>query len=176
MIWLATELGARGVVLVPGRVPPVLPPAQHDTLRWTADSVAALSAVAHDAGLDVLLVENHPMTAFPTAAALCSLLDEVEAVNVKVAYDVANAEYVGEDQLDAIALLGDRLGQTHLSDAAPNRWAHDCPGTGTVRFDAILEEVAASGFDGVNIVELISTDPLLDYREAAQVLDIELAR
>ena len=174
-IRLATEIGARGVVVVPGRVAIALPPRAEDTLRWTVDSIAALSQVAREAGLEALLLENHPSTGFPTAVAMCELVDHVGADNVKVAYDVANAEYLGEDQIQAIKLLGNRLGQTHLSDGEPGRWAHDRPGRGAVRFHEILGELDAIEFVGTNIVEIVSQEPLADYLNAAETLGIELS-
>jgi len=173
-IRLATELGARAVVVVPGRVSPKLPPRYEDTLRWTADSVATLSDVARETGLEVVLLESHPTTGVPTATALGELLDAVDADNVKVAYDVANAEFIGEDQIAAIRMLGERIGQTHLSDARSGVWAHDPIGEGTVRFQDILTEVDAAAPSAMNIVEIISEHPLTAYEDAARALEIPL--
>jgi L-ribulose-5-phosphate 3-epimerase len=172
VIGMASELGVRSVVVVPGRVA-AMPPDQADTLRWAADSIAALSTVARSAGLEILL-ENHPASAFPGAEQLCVLMDAFGAGNLKVAYDVANAEYVGEDQVAALVMLGDRLGQTHLSDARPGQWAHDCPGRGTVRFQKILEHLDRADATVTQVVELVSPDPDSDYATAAQVLGIRL--
>jgi L-ribulose-5-phosphate 3-epimerase len=174
VIRLAVEIGARGVVVVPGRVS-AMPPPLDDTLGWVGDSIDALATVARNEGLEVLLLENHPLTGFPTGDGLVRLLNRVSAPNVKVAYDVANAEFVGEDQLDAIRKLGPWLGQTHLSDASPGKWAHDPVGKGTVDFASILKALDAIPFTGTNIVEIISQDPLCDFAEASQKLGIPLA-
>jgi L-ribulose-5-phosphate 3-epimerase len=175
VIRLARELGARAVVVVPGRVPIVLPPNAVDTMRWAADSIVLLSEVARETGLETVLLENHPMTAFPTAQQLCALVDRTGRDNVRIAYDVANAEFICEDQIEAIALIGGRLGQTHMSDGAHNRWAHDPIGTGTVRFEAIIEALKARGHSAANIVELYTQRAEEDFRAAAQALKIPLA-
>lgn len=172
MIRLAKDIGARTVVVVPGRVPMFVPPNANDTLEWAAESVATLSDVARTEGMEMLLLENHPMTAFPMTGSLNALCERVGQDNIRIAYDVANAEFVGEDQLEAIATLGDRIGQIHLSDARPGLLRHDPPGTGTVRFEAILTALEARGFPGVNILELISDQPEEDFCRAAETLAI----
>lgn len=173
MIRLATELGARDVVVVPGRVG-VVPPPIEQTTRWVADSLAELVEEARREGLRALLLENHPATAYPTAGALLELVNTVGADDLKVAYDVANAEHVGEDQCAAIHALGSRLGQTHLSDARRGQWAHDPPGSGTVPFAEILTVLAHQGFAGTNVVEIISATPEDDFAETARSWNIPL--
>lgn len=170
-IRLATDLGAAAVVVVPGRVA-ALPPSAADTLRWTAESVAALSEVAREAGLAALWIENHPTSGFASARAVCGLVDEIGADNVGVAYDVANAEFVAENQVEAIRNIGRRLGQTHFSDAKVKEWAHDPLGQGTVNFSAIFEELESVGSTATNVVELISADPVADYARAAKILGL----
>lgn len=174
MVRLAVDLGALDVVVVPGRVA-ALPPSIEETSRWVADSLAKLVEVARREGLRHLLLENHPATAYPTATAVVHLIDRVGADNLKVAYDVANAEYVGEEQISTIRTIGSRLGQTHLSDARRSQWAHDPPGSGTVPFGAILAVLAEEGFTGTNVVEIISANPSDDFTSAARALGIPLS-
>lgn len=175
MVRLAIDLGALDVVVVPGRVAAVPPPIE-ETTRWVTDSLAELSEVARREGLRSLLLENHPAAAYPTATAVVELIERVGADNLKVAYDVANAEHAGEEQISAIRAMGTRLGQTHLSDARRGHWAHDPPGSGTVRFDAILTLLAEQGFTGTNVVEIISATPEDDFAAAARDWGIPLAR
>jgi len=173
LIRLGVELNARGIVVVPGRVSALLPPNADDTLNWTAQSVATLSECAAEFGQTILL-ESHPLTGFATAKAMCDLVDHIARANVKIAYDVANAEFIGEDQVEAIDLMSDRLGQTHLSDGTRSAWRHDPPGTGTVPFKPILEALEKSGFAQTNIVEIISGAAADNYIEAAKSLNIEI--
>lgn len=173
IIRLAIDLGARDVVVVPGRVG-VVPPPIEQTTHWVTEGLAQLVDVARREGLRALLVENHPATAYATAEAVVRLVDGVGSDTLTIAYDVANAESIGEDQLSAIRAIGPRLGQTHLSDARPGRWAHDPPGGGTVPFGAILAALARDGFAGTNVVEIISATPERDFAEAARAWDIPL--
>ncbi|MGP3534219.1 sugar phosphate isomerase/epimerase family protein [Microbacterium sp. RD1] len=174
IIRLAVDLGAPAVVVVPGRVGAV-PPERAATLARAAESMIALSEIAASAGLAALLVENHPTSGLPAAADVAELASEVGAGNVGVAYDVANAESIGEDQVAALRLLGDLVGQTHLSDARPGAWAHDPIGRGTVRFDEILAELDRMSLPATHILEIISPDPETAFADAASALSLPLA-
>lgn len=155
----ASRLGAGGVVVVPGRVSGLLPPATADTLASLGESFARLVPLARELGLR-LHVETHPQTAMPTAEATLRFVEAYPADTVGVAYDVANAEYIGEDQPAAIRTLGARLTQLHLSDATRTAWRHDPLGSGTVPVAACLAAADAVGFGGVAVLELIAPDPL----------------
>jgi L-ribulose-5-phosphate 3-epimerase len=175
VIRLAVDLGARAVVVVPGRVAAV-PPARADTVGRAAQSIAELVDIARAEGLSSLLIENHPTSGLPYAEDAGELIQAVGASEVGVAYDVANAEFVGEDQLAAVRLLGSLIGQTHLSDARPGAWAHDPIGTGSVRFAAFLAELDAHGLTPTHIVEIIADEATEAYTAAAAALSLPLAR
>jgi L-ribulose-5-phosphate 3-epimerase len=167
---LSADLGGRGVVVVPGRVSGLLAPRLADTIGWLGDSVAALLRVAEETGQDLLL-ETHPQTAIPTAETMAAFVEPIGHPRLRVAYDVANAEFIGEDQVGAIRRLSRLLGQVHLSDAKKGAWKHDPAGSRTVRFDAVkaaLEEVA---FTGLAVIEVISGDPLTDTEATLRALE-----
>lgn len=158
---LSAELGGRGVVVVPGRVSGLLAPRLADTIGWLGDSVAALLSVADQTGQDLLL-ETHPQTAIPTAESMAAFVESIGRPRLRVAYDVANAEFIGEDQVGAIRRLSSLLGQVHLSDARKGSWKHDPAGLGTVRFDAVRQVLDEIAFDGLAVVEVISGSALAD--------------
>jgi sugar phosphate isomerase/epimerase len=112
---LSAELGARAVVVVPGRVSNLLPPNLEDTLAWLTDTIGALLKMVDELGQDIYL-ELHPQTPVPTADKIGTFVDLFDTPRLMVAYDVANAEFVGEDYGKAIRGLGRRIGQVHLSD------------------------------------------------------------
>jgi sugar phosphate isomerase/epimerase len=89
---------------------------------------------------------------------------------LRVAYDVSNAEFVGEDQVSAIHQLAPWLGQVHLSDGTRDRWRHDRVGAGTVRFDAIEAALDEIDFKGVRILEIISNTPQSDFAASQAAL------
>jgi L-ribulose-5-phosphate 3-epimerase len=167
---LSADLGGRGVVVVPGRVSGLLAPKIGDTLAWLGDSVAALLRLAEEAGQDVLL-ETHPQTAIPTAEAMAAFVEAIGHPRLRVAYDVANAEFIGEDQVGAIRRLSKLLGQVHLSDATKGSWKHDPAGFGTVGFGAVKQVLGEIAFDGLAVVEVISGNALADTEATLHALE-----
>jgi len=167
---LSADLGGRAVVVVPGRVSALFPPPQQASEGWLRESLERLLAVAER--LDqTLYIESHPQTPIPTVAAIERFLATLPHPRLKVAYDVANAEFVAEDQAAALRRLAPRLGQVHLSDGTRTRWRHDRVGLGTVDFARILRTLEEIGFAGVSLLEIISAAPLEDYAASIRALE-----
>lgn len=158
---LSADLHGRGVVVVPGRVSGLLPPRRDDTLSWLGDSIETLLKIADEVEQDLLL-ETHPQTAIASAESMAVFVESFNHSRLLVAYDVANAEFIGEDQVDALKRLRRTLGQVHLSDATRTSWKHDRAGLGTVRFERIKQALTEIDFAGVAIIEVISSDALAD--------------
>ncbi|MDR5827897.1 sugar phosphate isomerase/epimerase [Caballeronia sp. LP006] len=166
---LASDLGCGAIVVVPGRVSSLFPPPKKDTELLLCDSLEQLLRVAER--LDQkLYVELHPQTPVPTTAAMLAFFDALPHERLLIAYDVSNAEFVGEDQADAVRQCAARLGQLHLSDGTRSQWRHDRVGLGSVRFDEILKALNDVDFSGVPVLEIISSTPLDDLRASAQGL------
>ena len=128
----------------------------------SGDSVAALLDVARNLDQKIYL-ESHPQTSIPTAEKIAAFTDNFNDPRLLVAYDVASAEFIGEDQVKALRLLGRRVGQTHLSDSTRTAWRHDSiAARHACDFAPILSTIDAIGFTGVNILEIISANPLDD--------------
>ena len=174
---LAAELGVRGVVVVPGRVSALAGPPADETERWLAESVGELLAVAQQADASLVL-ELHPQSPIPTAEALHRFVAGFDDSRLRVAYDVANAEFVSEGHREALRRLAPRLGQVHLSDATPARWAHDRIGRGTVDFPTVLRTLDEVGFDGACILEVVTATPVPDLVASRDTLQAaaDLAR
>ncbi|MEO3999363.1 TIM barrel protein [Mesorhizobium sp. CAU 1732] len=160
-ILLAADLGARGVVVVPGRVSGLLAPRHEDSVGHLTDASARLVELARAHGSH-LFFESHPQTPLPTADGLGAWVSQFDRRFASIAYDVANAEFIGEDQVAAIRRWGALIGQYHLSDATRTSWRHDAIGQGTVRFGPILEAMAAQDGGSAAILEIISTTPIED--------------
>ncbi|MFM0349716.1 sugar phosphate isomerase/epimerase family protein [Paraburkholderia sp. RL17-347-BIC-D] len=166
---LASDLGAGAVVVVPGRVSSLFPPPRKDSELLLRDSMEQLVRVAERLDQKIF-VELHPQTPIPTTDAMLGFLDGLGHERLQIAYDVSNAEFVGENQPDAIRRSGNRIGQLHLSDGTRTQWRHDRIGLGTVRFDEILSAVKEIGVSATSILEIISSSPLEDMRTSADVL------
>ncbi|WP_213780720.1 sugar phosphate isomerase/epimerase family protein [Caballeronia sp. dw_276] len=166
---LASDLGAGAAVVVPGRVSSLFPPPRKDTELLLLDSLEQLLRVAERLDQKIF-VELHPQTPIPTTDAMLAFLDRLAHDRILIAYDVSNAEFVGEDQPDAIRRSGNRIGQFHLSDGTRSQWRHDRIGLGTVRFDEILDAMKETGFSGTSILEIISSSALEDLSASANAL------
>jgi sugar phosphate isomerase/epimerase len=168
---LAADLGARNVVVVPGRVGALLPPQLAHSLGWLEQGFSQLLRVAEESD-QRLSLERIPLAPIATVDRLMPFLDRFgNHPRLLVAYDVASAEFMGEDQLDALARIGPRLGQTHLSDSTRTTWRHDRVGLGSVDFASILDALREARFDGVNVLEIISTSPRGDIADSLRALD-----
>jgi len=167
---LSADLGGRAVVVVPGRVSSLFPPPQQASEGWLRESLERLLVVAERLG-QTLYIESHPQTPIPTVEAIERFLATLPHPRLKVAYDVANAEFVAEDQPAALRRLAPRLGQVHLSDGTRTRWRHDRVGLGTVDFSRILRTLKEIGFAGVSVLEIISTAPLDDFSASIKALE-----
>ena len=171
VLHLSADLGGRAVVAVPGRVSALFPPPQSCTEEWLEDSLAQLLRVAER--LDqTIYIESHPQTPIPTAATIEAFLTRLPHERLKVAYDVSNAEFVAEDQADALRRLAPRLGQVHLSDGTKSRWRHDRIGLGTVDFVAVMRALDEIGFAGTRVLEIISPEPCEDIERSIDILGL----
>lgn len=127
-----------------------------DRVDRTATVLQRLAERAAEHGV-MLAIENH---ADFTAEELESVMSQVEPEAVGVCFDTANALRVGDDPLDAVRRLADRVVMVHLKDVAsgPTTAAtgpSSVPlGSGVVPVAGVLDTLHATGFAGPVCVEL----------------------
>jgi sugar phosphate isomerase/epimerase len=155
---LASDLGVRWLVTVPGRMSPLSPPSVADRTAWMHESIQALLPHAEARGVG-LAVENVPMGAFPDAASLGAFVRGFASPALAVCYDAANAHFIGESPADGMQQLADLLRILHLSDTDRAVWRHDVVGTGTVPFAEVAAARARIDFVGPCMLEIIHRDP-----------------
>ena len=171
VLQLSADLGGRAVVAVPGRVSALFPPPRISSEGWLEDSVTQLLRVAER--LDqTLYIESHPQTPIPTVATIEAFMARLPHERLKVAYDVSNAEFIAENQVDALRRLSPRLGQLHLSDGTSSRWRHDRIGSGTVDFPAIMRTLDEIDFAGTRVLEIVSPTPREDIERSIEALGL----
>jgi sugar phosphate isomerase/epimerase len=158
VIDLASDLGIEWLVTVPGRMSPLFPPPIVDRTVWIRESIEALLPHAEARGVR-LAIENVPMASFPDAASLGAFVRGFGSDSVAVCYDAANAHFIGESPADGIRQLADLLRIFHLSDTGQTVWKHDRVGSGTVPFAELAPALAAAGFAGPCILEIVDPDP-----------------
>jgi sugar phosphate isomerase/epimerase len=152
-IELAADLGAQFVVVIPGRRH-ALAPAPDDAARAVlGQALGRLLRRAEELSVTIAL-ENSPYGYLGSAADLLALVSEWDSPRLRVTYDVANA-LAQEDPADGVARLGRYLALAHVSDAWRARWAHTSVGRGEVDFAAFAAALAAAGFAGPTVYELV---------------------
>jgi sugar phosphate isomerase/epimerase len=152
-IELAADLEAGLVVVIPGRRH-ALAPAPDQAARAVLDEgLSRLLDRATAVGVTIAL-ENSPYGYLGPAADLLSVVRDFDHPRLRVTYDVANA-LAQEDPVVGVARLGEYLGLAHVSDTWRGRWAHTSVGRGEVDFAGFAAALAAAGFAGPTVYELV---------------------
>jgi L-ribulose-5-phosphate 3-epimerase len=169
-IRLASDLGASMVVVVPGRVRPLIPPPFEASLAQAAGSLEACLPLAEQLGI-MLALESTPYSITPDAARLLQLVERLGHPQVGVALDVANNSMV-EPPEDALRAVRPHLRLIHLSDTLPTRWLHAAVGDGSLDFASIAGVVREIGYEGPTILETtVADDPDGALRRSRQALE-----
>ncbi len=168
-IRLAGELGARGVVIGPGKANPLFPAGADVLTKHFFDALDLLGPLAESSGT-ALWVENMPFAFLPKIDDLLRTLDDYGNDAVRVVYDIPNAYFIGEDFADGLKACGDRLALVHLSDTGRQVYRHDPVGMGTVPFAEVPSALAAVDHTARPILEIISHDPDRDIVDSARRL------
>ncbi len=156
-IELAADLGARYVVVIPGRRHQ-LSPLPIEACRWILDS-AIDRLLTREVELDVTItLETSPSTYLGSASDLMEVVNSFDSDNLGITYDAANALAI-EDPAEGVKRVGDRLKLAHISDTTKARWAHDAIGTGEVDFASFAQALRDMGFSGKTVYELIDMRP-----------------
>ncbi len=166
IVRLAGELGARGVVLSPGKASPLLPPAPETLRGHFFAALDRLAPIAKAAGT-ALWIENVTVSFLPGIAVIMDTLAAYGDDDIRIVYDVANAHFIGEDFVQGLKTCRERLELVHLSDTTRKLYRHDPVGAGDVPFSAVPAALAAVGYRARCMLEIISTEPDRDIPESA---------
>ena len=155
---LAADLGARFVVVIPGRRH-ALAPAPGDAARAVLDrGLAALVARAEELGVTIAL-ENSPYGYLGRSSDLVEIVERWRSPRLRITYDVANALAI-EDPAEGVRRAGEYLALAHVSDTWRSKWAHTSAGTGEVDFTGFARALTEAGFAGPTVYELVDgADP-----------------
>jgi L-ribulose-5-phosphate 3-epimerase len=172
---LAGDLGARGVVIGPGKPNPLFPAPAAELIGHFFAALDRLAPVAEASGT-ALWVENMPFAFLP---AICELVDALKQYGndkVRIVYDIANAYFIGENFADGLKQCRSRLALVHLSDTGRQLYRHDPVGLGTVPFAAVPPALAAAGYNAKSnpkpMLEIVSRDPDRDIIASAGKLAV----
>jgi L-ribulose-5-phosphate 3-epimerase len=154
LIGIAETIGARGVIVVTGRVNPLIAPPRPDLEAWFTEAFERVLPAAERSGVQLLL-ENIPMGTFPRADQLISFADRLDHPLVRVCYDIANGHFVGEDTSAGLRQVSPRLGIVHLSDTGRQAWRHDPVGEGSCDFAGFGATLRDIGYGQTSMIELV---------------------
>ena len=163
---LAGELGARGVVIGPGKANPLFPAGPEELTRHFFAALDVLCPVAQASGT-ALWVENMPFAFLPAIGDLLAALKQYGNDAVRIIYDIPNAYFIGEDFADGLRQCSARLELVHLSDTGKQAYRHDAIGLGTVPFAEVPAALAAVGYHAKPMLEIISPNPDRDIVASA---------
>jgi L-ribulose-5-phosphate 3-epimerase len=168
---LAGELGARGVVIGPGKANPLFPADAVELVGYFFAALDRLAPVAEASGT-ALWVENMPFAYLPAIGGLMDTLTQYGNDAVRIVYDIANAYFIGEDFTDGLRYCRERLALVHLSDTGQQAYRHDPVGLGTVPFADVPHALLAAGYNARPMLEIISRDPDRDIIASAGKLAV----
>ncbi len=168
---LAGDLGARGVVIGPGKANPLFPASTEELMPDFFAALDRLAPLAARCGT-ALWLENMPFAFLPGIAELLGALDRYGNPAVRVVYDIANAYFIGEDFAAGLRQCRERLALVHLSDTGRQIYRHDAVGLGTLPFAEVPRALAAAGYQSRPMLEIISLDPERDIVASAGKLAV----
>lgn len=155
---LASDLEIPIVVVVPGRLSPLVPASMEHRTAFLRGCIERLLPYAQSRGVK-LAIENVPMAAFPDAASLGAFVRSVGSPDVGVCYDVANAHFFGEEPAAGLRALADLVHVVHVSDTTRRVWRHDPIGKGDVPFAEIPAVLSEIGYQRAVMLEIIDSEP-----------------
>jgi L-ribulose-5-phosphate 3-epimerase len=169
IVRLASEIGARGIVIGPGKANPLFPA---DDALLTSHFFAALDVLCPLAksGGTALWVENMPFAYLPGIDALMRVLDRYGNDDIGVVYDVANAHFINEDIRAGLLRCGKLLRLVHLSDTGQRQYRHDAVGQGSVPFRDIPAMLRDVDYRELQMIEIISRDADKDILDSVETL------
>ncbi len=169
LLALAADLRCPAVVVVTGRMNPLLPAALDQHREWALESLRTLVPMAEDLGVRLAL-ENIPLGPMPRARDLVDAIGWLRSPAVSVCWDAANAHFYGEDPAEGLREIAPWLEVLHLSDTDRSSWRHDVIGTGSVDFAAVLKAVRDVGHERKPLLELCICDPEEGHMESLRRL------
>jgi sugar phosphate isomerase/epimerase len=175
----AATLGARHFVIHPGPERGDLP--GNERLQRMTNAAGVLDAVArhcHDRGVMLVLENMLPHLFSGHVQDLLWLLGALHETDVGVCLDTGHA-FLSGDLHTVVHKLSGHLWMIHANDNGGERDDHLPPGDGKIPWEALLRQVAASGFHGGIILEISGArgeEALFEGARRARNLLIELGR
>jgi sugar phosphate isomerase/epimerase len=165
----AGDLGVPGVVITPGK-PNILCPAPRDRLiSYFHAALETLCPIATRTNTS-LWVENVPFSFLPDVASSIEAVEQVGDPTIGYVFDLANAHFISDDPVAALARIGPRLKLIHVSDTGRETYAHAPVGHGNFDWQK-LPSLLASCEHAPVVLEIISQAPDSDIAASRTALE-----
>ena len=165
----ASELGAGGIIVGPGKANPLFPMPRDRMVSHFYRALDTLAPLARQLGIK-LLIENMPFAFLPDAESLMNIVDGYGDDSIRVIYDVANAHFIGEAPAEGLRRVRDRLSLVHFSDTTRQSYKHDPLGHGDVPLAGLASVMKEVGYTELPMLEVISQTPDPDIADSCRRL------
>ena len=166
MMLAAARLGAKTCRVLSGQRRPEV--SREQGVTWVVECIESLLPYAEELGI-VLVMENHfkdNYWQFPEFAQrmdiYCEIVEQINSPWFGVNYDPSNTLLAGEDPLELLRRVANRVVTVHASDRRPKpgvlvgpegvtdytQLIHGEIGTGIIDYDSIFTILRDAGFDG----------------------------
>lgn len=150
---IAALVGARFLVVHPGRRHPFKPAPPEAVRDWVLDGVSQIVASLRDEPVRPVF-ENTPTSVLDTAHECVDVVAAIGPESIGICYDLANG-FMVEDPSDGLRTVARHLDLVHASDTTAARWRHDPIGAGEVDFADAAQTIDEIGFHGLLVLETI---------------------
>jgi sugar phosphate isomerase/epimerase len=169
-IEMCAELGGSYCRVLSGQRRPEV--GRDEGLRYAAESIMACTPAAAERGV-TLIIENHYKDNYweypefaQSMADFCDLVAMIDSPHFGVNYDPSNALLAGDDPIELLRRVKNRVVTMHASDrylaegtledlrreegavGYAKRLRHGVIGKGMIDYDAVFSELSGVGFDG----------------------------
>lgn len=168
---LAKDLGAPHITTEPGG-PLFVAQSRETAAEIFYEELMPCVDVAAEIGVD-LLIEPEPQLFIERFDQYLEFVAGIDSDAVGLNFDIGHAFCVGEDPQDWVERMHEHTVHYHFEDIAESRiHKHLIPGHGAIDFQATIEAIRATGYDGWLTVELYpyGDDPDSAAREARDYL------
>jgi sugar phosphate isomerase/epimerase len=168
---VAEELGAKILLIVPGKRHPLLPPDFDLIYSYARDSVQQVIDYTKYTDLTIG-IETLPSKFIDTLAQLRDFVRDFNDRRVKIVFDAANV-FTYEDPAQALKTVGDDLCLLHLSDTKTTKWEHSVLGTGDLDSKSFVQSAIEIGYNGYLVLEIINDRGIDGIKESIEFLKMQ---
>ncbi len=164
-IALARAVGAGKIMVVPGFYTKPEAAERETELKRMLEGTAYLTRLAGESGIRTTIEDFDDRTSpLHTISGVRKFLREIPALGMT--FDTGNFILSGEDELEALDLLQDRIVHVHCKDRAYDDNRNICPspvGYGFLKMKEMIERLKVSHYDGFLAIEHFDAPNYLDF-------------